>query len=232
MAIGGLSNTYDFAPSLGELVLHAFNMIGVRPTAILQEHMQSARIAANLLLGRWSGQTPNLWSVDLQTVDIIPGQPTYTVLPNTVAILDAYIVQGSGPQAINRVILPISRTEYASYPNPQQIGSVTTFWFDRLLSPTITLYYNPDDTQTQLCYYRVRQAMDANFTSGQQVEIPYYWVEAFAFGMAYRLAIVWAPEKAMGLKTVADEAYQIAASQNVETSNFYVSPIVQGYWRV
>ena len=48
------SGTYSFNPSLGEMTLYALNLCGVRGTAILQEHMESARIAANMLLGRWS----------------------------------------------------------------------------------------------------------------------------------------------------------------------------------
>ena len=48
---------------------------------------------------------------------------------------------------------------------------------------------------------------------------------------AQRLATMWAPEKAIGIKALADEAYQIAAMQNVETSAFYISPGISGYYR-
>ena len=68
-------------------------------------------------------------------------------------------------------------------------------------------------------------------TGGQQVEIPYYFLEAFAYGLGQRLAIIWKPEKAALLKPLADEAYQIAANQNVEASNFYISPMLSGYYR-
>lgn len=232
MAIGGLSNTYEFNPNLGELTLYSFGMIGIRRSALLQEHMWSARMAANMLLsGRWSGQTPNLWSVDLQTITLIPGQTTYDVDPSTVTILDAYVVQGQPGATVNRLIMPISRSEYASYPQPNQTGQITVFWFDRLLAPTITFYFAPDDSQAQVQYYRVRRAMDANFQSGQQVEIPGYWLEAFALGLAQRLALTWAPERAAGLKMLADEAYAIAAEQNTENAQFFVSPILGGYYR-
>lgn len=231
MAIGGLSNTYSFNPALGSLAGYAFNLIGIRPSSLLQEHMQSAYMASNLLLGRWSALTPNLWSVDLQTIDLVPGTATYDIPINTITMLDAYIIQNSGGAAVNRLILPISRSEYASYPQPNQVGAVTVFWYDRLLAPTVTLYYVPDDSQTQLQYYRVRQAMDANFTSGQQVEMPVYWLEAFATGLAYRLALIWAPDKAAAMKQFADESYEIAANQNTEASNFYLSPAISQYFR-
>jgi hypothetical protein len=33
------------------------------------------------------------------------------------------------------------------------------------------------------------------------------------------------------LKPLADEAYQIAADQNVETAQQYISPMISGYFR-
>lgn len=225
------SNTYNYNPSLGEIGIYAFNLCGIRSTALLQEHMESLHMAANMMLGRWSSQGVNLWQVDLQTVPLIQGQSTYTVPANTIVILDGYVVTGSGTSAINRIILPISRTEYASYPNIQQQGFPTTYWMDRLLSPTVTLWPVPDGTQTSFNYYRLRQTQDAVLAGGLQVEIPYYFFEAAAFGLAYRLAMVWASDKVAMLKPLADEAYNIAAAQNEETAQQYISPMVSGYWR-
>jgi hypothetical protein len=194
--------------------------------------MQAARMAANMLLSRWANQGVNLWAVDLITTPLVQGTATYSVDANTVVILDAYIETNNGSgQPIDRLILPISRTEYASYPNKEQQGFSTTYWFDRLLSPTVTLWPVPDGTTTSFKYYRVRQLQDANLQNGQQVEIPYLWMEAFAYGLAQRLATIWAPDKMIMLKPMADEAYAIAAAQNVETANTFISPVISGYFR-
>jgi hypothetical protein len=225
------SGTYAYNPSLGEITLYAFNLCGIRNTALLQEHMESARMSANMLLGRWSSQGVNLWCVDLESIPLVQGTATYAVPANTVVMLDAYVVQNTGGAAINRLILPISRSEYASYPNPTQQGFPTTYWFDRLLSPTVTLWPVPDGNEVSFNYYRVRQIQDSEFVNGQQVEIPYYFMEAFAFGLAQRLAMIWAPDKVAMLKPLADESYEIAARQNVETAQQYISPMVSSYFR-
>jgi hypothetical protein len=225
------SGTYSFNPSIGEITLYAFNLCGIRNTALLQEHMESARMAANMLLGRWSSMGVNLWTVDLQTVPLVAGQSTYSVPSSTIVMLDSYITTTSGATSTNRLIMPISRTEYASYPNLTQQGFPTVFWFDRLLSPTVTLWPVPDGTQTSLNYYRVRQIQDAEFSNAQQAEVPYYFLEAFAFGLAERLALIWAPDKVTLLKPLADEAYGIAASQNIETAQQYIQPMIAGYFR-
>jgi hypothetical protein len=227
------SGTYNFAPSLGELTIYSYNMAGIRGTSLVQEHMESARMATNMMLSNWSNRGVNLWAVDLVTVPLVAGQATYSVDSSTVVILDAYIEidDGSG-NLIDRIILPISRTEYASYPNKAQQGFTTTFWFDRLISPTITLWPVPDGVSSNtLKYYRVRQVQDANYTNGQNVEIPYRWYEAFADGLAYRLAKIWNPQIAPALKAVADESYNIAAAQDIETASQYISPQIMGYYR-
>ena len=225
------SGTYSFSPSLGELTLYSFNLCGIRNTALLQEHMEAARMSSNLMLSRWSNQGVNLWAVDLVTVPLVAGQSTYSVDANTVMILDAYLgITNSGPE-IDRIIMPISRTEYASYPNKSQQGFPTTYWFDRLLSPTITLWPVPDGNQVSLTYYSVYRIQDANMNGTDQVDIPPIWLEAMVYGLAERLAMIWAPDKAPAMKAFADEAYSIAAAQNIETASFYISPATSGYWR-
>jgi len=51
------------------------------------------------------------------------------------------------------------------------------------------------------------------------------------YGLAERLAQIWSPDKVAIMKPMADEAYNIAAAQNVETASFYISPSTSGYWR-
>ena len=236
------SGTYAYNPGLGELTLYAYNLIGIRNTSVLQEHMESARMATNMLCARWSNQGVNLWAVDLITTPLVTGVSTYPVDGNTVMILDAYVQNDDSGANIDRIILPVSRTEYASYPNKEQQGFPTVYWFDRLISasrstgsagPTVTLWPVPnvDNGPQYLNYYRVRQIQDSNLQGGQTVEIPYLWLEAFAYGLALRLAQIWNPAAMAMIKPMADESYQIAADQNIEQAATYISPMISGYFR-
>ena len=236
------SGTYNFSPALGELTLYAYNLVGIRNTAVLQEHMEAARMASNMLCARWSNMGVNLWAVDLVTTPLVTDQATYSVDPSTVAILDAYVQNDDSGANIDRIILPVSRTEYASYPNKEQQGFPTVYWFDRLISssrstgsagPSVTLWPvpNTDNGPQSLKYYRVRQIQDSALQNGQTVEIPYLWLEAFAYGLALRLAQIWNPAAVAMIKPMADESYQIAADQNIETAQQYISPMISGYFR-
>jgi hypothetical protein len=225
------SGTYSFDPAMGEAVLYAYGMCGVRRTALTQQHMEDARVATNMLMGRWSADGVNLWQVDLVSFPLIAGQATYPVPANTIVMLDMYYTISNGAQTIDRIVTPVSRTEYASYPNKKQHGSPTVAWFDRLLSPTVTLWLVPNGQQVSFSYYRLRQTQDSKFENGTSVEIPTYFLESYVFGLATRLAAIWAPERAVGLKAMADESWGISTRQNQETANTYVSPMVGGYYR-
>lgn len=225
------SGTYNFNPSLGEITLYAYQLLGVRPTAILQEHIDAARLATNMMFTRWSNQGVNLWQVVPYTQTLTQGIATYSVNQNAVVILDAFITVTNGSVNTDRIILPISRTEYTSYPNKSQQGFPTTYWFDRLLSPTITLWPVPDGNEASLTYYSVYRIQDANMNGTEQVDIPPIWLEAMVYGLAERLAQIWEPDKLVYLKQMADESYDIAASQNIETAQQYISPQLAGYWR-
>ena len=184
-----------------------------------------------MMFTRWSNQGVNLWQVTQTTQALTQGLATYSVDPSTVTMLDTFIRTTSGNTFTDRIILPVSRTEYASYPNKAQQGFPTTYWFDRLLSPTVTLWPVPDGTQTSLVYYSVLRIQDANMNGTEQVDIPPIWLEAMAYGLAERLAQIWAPDKIASLKMMADESYNIAANQNVEQASQFISPQLSGYWR-
>lgn len=216
---------------MGEAVLYAYGLIGVRRTALTQSHFEDARLATNMLMGRWSADGVNLWQVDLQCIPLIQGCSTYPVPDNTIVMLDAYYTISNGQQEIDRIMTPISRTEYANYPNKQQEGAPTVYWMDRLLSPTVTIWPAPNGQQAAFKYYRLRQTQDSTLANGASVEIPWYFLEAYTFGLATRLAAIWAPDRAPGLKAMADESWGIASRQNIETSAVYISPMLNGYYR-
>jgi hypothetical protein len=225
------SGSYNFSPSLGEVVLTAFSRIGIRRTEILETHLQDAKQEANLLLAKMSNLQPNLWTVDQQALPLLQGVATYTVPAETVMILDAFVRYGTG-NSIDRTIYPISRSEYATYPNKFIQAFPTVFWFDRLISPTITIWQVPDaNGPYTLFYYRVRQIQDVDFTNAQDIEVPYLWLDAFTAGLAYRLSRIYTPQLEQVRKADAEEAWQTAATQNVENVDMYISPGLTFYFR-
>jgi hypothetical protein len=226
------SGTYNFSPSVAELVLNAYGRIGLRGPALVAQHWVDARTEGNLLQLEWQNRGVQLFTVDLQTVPLVAGVATYSVPDNTMMILDTYIEVNSGGQPIDRIILGVSRSDYAAYPNKTIQAPPTTWWFDRLISPTITLWPVPDSSQPYvLKYYRYRLIQDAVLAGGIQPEMPVRWLDAWAAGLAHRLARLHAPPLEQLRKADAEEAWQNAATQDFENTPIRIQPMISTYWR-
>jgi hypothetical protein len=226
------SGTYNFNPSGGEFILDAFDRIQVRPTEIEQTQMQRAIMELNFALLRFNtmpGQ--NLWTIDLQSIPLVQGAATYSIPAETRMILSAFIRYSSNP-TLDRYMFPISRDEYAAISTKSTQGFPSQYWFDRLISPTITFYLVPDGAQPyDFFYYRARQIQDATALNGQNVELPVRFFDAITADLAHRLARVYKPELEQMRKADRDEAWSIAAQEDTEWVPMYVSPMLGGYWR-
>lgn len=228
------SGTYSFNPALGDLMLYAFNRAGIRSTELVQEHLNYAQLAANLVLLDWSNKGVNLWKVDGPVVvPLVAGTPTYAVDQSTVVMLDAYAqIVGATGLTTDRMMTPISRTEYASYPNKQQQSNPTVFWYNRQISPTVTLWPTPNASPvSRFVYYRLVQIQDAVVPGGVTVDTPARFLPAFADAFAMEIAVAWNPSFVPLLEKMAQAKYAAAANQDVETSNIYIAPQMSAYWR-
>lgn len=225
------SGTFNFFLSNASIVQQAFARIQVRRSSILAEHMADALNEYNLMLSSLSNLQPNLWSVELVNVPLIQGQGVYTVDPSVVMILDAYISLNNSTTS-DRLIFPISRTEFASYPNKSSQGAPTVFWFDRLVSPKITLWEVPDQTSFYtLNYYAVQQIQDANLANGEIPSVPYRWLDALVADLAHRMSRIYAPALEDKRAADAQKAFNIAATQDQENVDLVISPQMDSFFR-
>ena len=226
------SGTYNFGPSVGELVVAAYRRIQIHRSELLTEHFADAKTECNLLQATWANLGPLLWTVDLQTVDLVQGTATYPVPADTVMMLDVYISIPNGDGTTSdRIITPYSRTEYASTPDKSQQGSPTVYWFDRLEAPSFTLWPVPDGTIPTLSYYRFTQIQDAALSNATTPQLPYLALDAFVAGLAHRLARIYKPDLEAAREADAIKAYNVFSTQNTENVPLYFSPITASYWR-
>jgi hypothetical protein len=222
------SGTYAFAPNLGDLVINAFAKCGVRRTDLTNQHMSDARMEANLMMSDWAGDGINLWQVQSATIPLAQGIASYQIPSDRVFILDVYITQ----DGFDRLIFPISRSDYASFAQKSLQGYPTSFWFDRLISPNLYVWPVPDSSTSYiLTYYYMRQAMDSELTNGTQPEVPWYYLNAFADGLAARLAYIYAPDKVAVLQPKADKSWFRALQVGTENVPVTMNVQMRGYFR-
>lgn len=228
------TGTYNFNAPASDLVLEAFARLQIRRTAIGQEHLADAALSANLLLTEWASKQPLLWKSVTQDLGVLTqGVAQYTPNPNTVAVLIAYIRTGAGTSnQIDRVIGPLSTVEYQSMPAKTEQGAPTSFWFNRQIAPQILLWPTPDNGGPyNLIVQTVSQVQDVALGNAATLDVPYRYLDAFAAGLAHRLAQKYAQPLEAQRKADAMEAWNNAFGNDVESVPFYVLPQMGGYFR-
>ena len=140
--------------------------------------------------------------------------------------------QSATVEPIDRITWPIGRSEYASYPNKTFQSPPTVNWFDRLVSPQITLYPTPDGAGPYaLQIYRVRQGQDVNGTFAETVDVPYRFIAAYQAELSVRLAVLYGPDRLQMLEARRDRFLGRAQTQDTEHVPIYISPSISSYGR-
>jgi hypothetical protein len=226
------SGTYAFNPAATDFVLNAFSRIGFKRTELLTEHLVTAALESNLVIVEWANLQPNLWTSDLQSQELTQGVATYTLPPETVAIQIAYIETSGDSPVQDRVITPVSTTDYAAFPNKTLEGVPTVYWFNRQIVPQITLWQPPDGNATYtLKYQRVRQVQDVSLPNGLKIDTPYRFFDAFTANLAHRLSRHYKPELEAARKADKIDAWIVASTEDTEDAPISIIPGLTGYYR-
>lgn len=132
----------------------------------------------------------------------------------------------------DRILYPISETDYAAIPNKFVQGAPTSFYYDRKSPiPKITLWQLPSSTGIYvLQYYRTRQLQDGIIQGLGTPDIPYRFFEAMCADLAARLAQKFAPDQFLALKALAKVEWDEAAVSDTERVPLYIAPSMEDYW--
>lgn len=227
------TGTYNFNPAASNLTLQAFARIGIRRTEITAQHMSDADSEANLLQVEISNKQPNAWSQSLYTVPLVAGTATYDLPARLVAIRDVYLNVANSGVSNDRIIFPLSTFEYDAQPNKTIQAVPTSYWFNRLSSPTITMWPVPDDNATYILKIRMlSQVQDASLANGANLDLPFRFLDVFVAGLAHRLSRIYARDQEVLRKADYLDAWANAAAQDTDDNvPMYVTPNFGGYYR-
>ena len=132
----------------------------------------------------------------------------------------------------DRILTPMSRTDYNSLPYKEQQGFPYSYWAPRVQPPTMTFWQTPDGNGPYILnVYYLRQLQDANLGMGETPDAQYRALEMITARLAVKLAVKYAPDKYPLLKAEAKEEWDTFEGENREKVNLYITPQVQGYFR-
>ena len=193
--------------------------------------MADAENEANLLQVRLANAQPNLWTDELYTQTLTASTATYALNARLIAIQAAYLTTTSGGISTDTIMFPLSTFEYSAIPNKTQEAVPNSYWYNRQITPEITMWPVPDSNATYTLKLRVcRQIQDVKFSSGTTLDLPYRWLDVYVADLAHRLSRIYAPDKEPLRKADSMEAWANAATEDQERVPLYIQPQTQGYW--
>lgn len=231
------SGNQTFFLSNSEVVFEAFDRIGIRPSEITRHQLISARRSMNLELQSWSNRGINLWEVVQASLVVVPGQVVYTLPTNLVTIMEMYwtTVNGNGTgYNSDRIMTPLTRTQYAEVPNKMQPGLPTSYWLERLETPQVSIWQPAFQGAPSyvINYNYLQQIDDVTLASGQTPDIVYRGMDALCAGLAKRLAKKFAPERSQEASADAEEAWETFVTNDQEDGPLIYQPNVGAYGRM
>lgn len=229
------TGTAVFNIDLSEIIEEAFERAGSELRSGYD--FKTARRSLNLLLIEWGNKGINLWTVEQGQIVLNTGVVSYALPLDTVDLLDHVIRTGSGQNQSDITISRISGSTYSTIPNKNALGRPIQVWINRqsgattptgVASPTINVWPTPQapNSQYTFVYWRLRRIQDAGNGVNTQ-DIPYLFLPALVAGLAYYLSMKLPGmdlQRAVALKAVYDEQFQLAADENREKASVRMVP--------
>ena len=212
------SSSRDFDLDVGELIEEAYERCGLEMRTGYDA--KTARRSLNLMFADWANRGLNLWTVKQATVSVSSGTASYTLLDATVVDLLEVVLRNSS--GTDFTLTQMSRSEYLRIPNKTSTGQPSQYFFDRQVTPTITLWSTPDDSYTLVFYY-VRRIEDADALVNT-TDAPFRFLPCMAAGLAYYIAIKKAPDRIQILKAIYEEEFQRAAAEDASSTPLKLTP--------
>lgn len=139
--------------------------------------------------------------------------------------------QDNAQEPVDRLITPISRTDYAAISAKFFQGGVTSYYYDRQINPKVTIWLAPDGNGPyELRYYRMAQMMTATPAGLETGGFPYRFIEAFTAEVAAHLAMKWVPDKMDVLSAYAKDAWAEASYEDRERVTLSIYPALGSYF--
>ena len=192
--------------------------------------LRTARRSMNLMTIEWQNRGLNLWTIDQQTQALTAGTSQYTLMTDTIDLLDHVIRTNAGNSA-TQSDLTISRigvSTYASIPNKLSQGRPIQIWIERLRdAPRVNLWPVPDNNTYTLVYWRMRRIEDAG-NGVETADMNFRFLPCLVAGLAYHIAMK-DPDlvaRVPILKQAYDEQYSLAAGEDREKTSEHFVPRV------
>ena len=222
------SGTYLFNPDLAELVDEAMERARIDPAHITARHILSARRSMRFMLANWATKDYHNFRIVSESFTAVQSQSVYTAGVdfditdiNLIDILDMTLTR----QGIDTPVTFYSRQDYLSLPQKTSEGRPDRCFIDKQRDNLVfTFWPVPDNATDVITFNGVRKYEDSD-TAADTADIPYHMYDAFAYGMAFRLAEKFSPpELEQALYAKSENAFRDAQNAVRERGDVRIVP--------
>jgi hypothetical protein len=227
------TGTYAFNPAIANLTLLAFGRIQIRRSEITAQHLADADLETNFTQQAIANRQPNLWRQEIFEIELTEDDEEYDLPARMIAVRDAYIRTTISGVTTDRVVWPLSPSEYDALPDKTMSAPPQSYLVTKLMSPTVKTWPVADATDRYVLKLRLlTQIQDASLVNGTTLDMPYRALDIFVAGLAHRLARIYKPELEDKRKVDYENAWTDFANTDVEDGvPLYVSPAFNAYYR-
>ena len=230
--------TFEKGFSIADIVEEAYERIGIQGVSGYQ--LKGARRSLNILFQEWANRGLHYWEIANNNITLVNGQSVYTmfrstddvpqgVTPDATAVYGVEDVLEASYRNSDNIDFPltkINRSEYQSFSNKSETGVPTQYFVQRFIDKiTITLYLTPGTSEAgnKINYYYAKRIQDAgDYTN--DADVPYRFVPCMVTGLAYYLAIKFAPERVQVLKMLYEDELQRALQEDGSSTSSFITP--------
>ena len=128
--------------------------------------------------------------------------------------------------SVDTPMTKISRSQYQAFSNKTAKGLPTQYWVQRLVDKvTMTLYLTPGAAQdgNYINFYYTKRIDDVGAYTNA-TDVPYRFVPCMIAGLAYYLAVKYAPRRVQELKLLYEDELLRAEDEDGSSNSTYKSP--------
>ena len=185
------SGTTSFNLSIDELIEEAYERCGLELRTGYD--LETARRSLNIMIAEWANRGLNQWLIAEHSFTVTKGTNEVSLGTDIIDITSAVITRDSTDFQMSR----LSRSDYLYTPNKTDQARPTQFFLERHITPKLYLYPTPENSTDVIKYYALTRMQDA--------------------GLAYYIAMKRAPDRIQLLKSVYDEEWDRAASEDIDS---------------
>ena len=141
-------------------------------------------------------------------------------------ILEASYRNTQQDPVVDFPLTKISRSGYSALSSKFSEGTPTQYYVQRLIDKiTITLYLTPgsDQVNNVMFYYYAKRIQDVGAYTNI-TDVPYRFVPCMCAGLAYYLAVKFAPQRGQEMKLLYEDELTRALEQDGSPSSSFITP--------